>query len=425
MTPERSRLALSVAAAVLILLALAATIAWLGPLPPRVVVMSTGAPGSDYDVFAQRYRTILARSGIELKLLPSAGAAENIERLDDAHSGVMVGFANGGLTDSAHSPRLESLGTLYYEPFWLFRRAGSTAAAASDLHGKKISIGQVGSGTRVFAIRFLAMNGIDAKGNDVVSLPPQRAAEALLHGEIDLAAMITAWDTQAVRELLGSSDVDLVSFPRADAYVALLPFLTKLVLPTGVGNLATNRPPQDVNLLAAKASLLVRDDLHPAIQTLLLEAASQIHSEPGIFQKAGQFPAAEPGDVPLSRSAREYYRSGASFLQRYLPFWLAVFASRLLVLLIPIVGVAYPLLRLAPALYGWSMRRRIFTLYGELKYIESELDSGRPGVRTEAAARLQRLEERADRLRLPNAFAHFIYQLRAHIALVRSRLSAQ
>jgi TRAP-type uncharacterized transport system substrate-binding protein len=423
---ERSTLALSAAAAVLILLALAATITWLGPLPPRVVVMSTGSPGSDYDVFAQRYREILARSGIELKLLPSAGAAENIERLDDPHSGVMVGFANGGLTDSARSPALQSLGALYYEPFWLFRRAGSMAAGRDlDLHGKKISIGPVGSGTRVFAIRFLGMNGIDAQGADILSLPPQRAAEALLHGEIDVAAMIAAWDTQAVHDLLGSSEVDLVSFPRADAYVALLPFLTKLVLPTGVGNLATNRPPEDVSLLAPKASLLVRDDLHPAIQTLLLEAASQIHSGSGIFQKAGQFPAAEPGDVPLSRSAREYYRSGTPFLQRYLPFWLAVFASRLLVLLIPIVGVAYPLLRLAPALYGWSMRRRIFQLYGELKYIESDIDSGRPGARAEAAARLQRLEERADRLRLPNAFAHFIYQLRAHIALVRGRLSEQ
>jgi hypothetical protein len=166
----------------------------------------------------------------------------------------------------------------------------------------------------------------------------------------------------------------------------------------------------------------VRRDLHPAIQFLLLQAASEIHSPPGIFQKSGQFPAPEAFDLPLSEDARQFYKSGAPFLQRYLPFWLANLVGRLLVLLIPVVGVAFPLLRLAPAIYGWTMRRRIFRLYGELRFIEVEVDSRSGTAVSDLQSRLELLEERADRLRVPNAFAHFLYHLRNHIGLVRTRL---
>jgi hypothetical protein len=192
------------------------------------------------------------------------------------------------------------------------------------------------------------------------------------------------------------------------------------VVPMGVGNMAKNLPPTDVQLISTKATLVVRKDLHPAIQYLLLDAATQIHGGPGIFQKAGQFPAAEAIDLPLSDHARTFYTSGRPFLQRYLPFWLAVLAGQLLVLLIPVVGVLYPLLRLAPVLYAWSMRRRIFRLYGELTHLEDDLEKGRPAE--ELRPRLDRLEQRANHIHVPTAFRQLQYTLRDHIGLVRQRL---
>ncbi|HSL72078.1 MAG TPA: hypothetical protein VK864_17655, partial [Longimicrobiales bacterium] len=231
-----------------------------------------------------------------------------------------------------------------------------------------------------------------------------------------------AWESPVVRRLLTADDVQTASFQRADAYVALYPYLNKLVLPAGVGDLAKNRPPTDTLLLAPKASLAVRSDLHPAIQYLLLDAAQEIHGKPGIFQRAGEFPAAESVDLPLSDNARQFYKSGRPFLQRYLPFWLAVLVGRLLVVLIPVAGVLYPLLRLMPALYVFAMRRRIFRLYRELKLLEAELDRrGAQGDVTDLAARLDRLEERAGHFRLPAAFAGMLYTLRDHIGLVRLR----
>ena len=186
--------------------------------------------------------------------------------------------------------------------------------------------------------------------------------------------------------------------------------------------MATDRPPTDITLVAPKASLIVRRDLHPAIQYLLLDAADEIHAAPGIFQKPGQFPAREEEDLPLSKEAIRYFKSGDPFLHRYLPFWLAIIAGRILVLLIPVIGIAYPLLRTAPALYGWSMRRRIFSLYGELRLIEIEFETKGNRATDDMLGRLDRLEQRADHLRVPQAFATLLYTLRLHIDMVRNRL---
>src|SRR5215831_9258237 len=410
-------------AAALILLTIVGTVAWLRPLPPRVVVMSTGTADSDYDLYARQYQDILKRAGVQLQLVPSAGPIENLKRLNDPHSGVMVAFVQGGLTSEAQSPALESLGTVFYEPFWFFLHSRIELQRPGDLRGKKVAIGPEGSGTRHLAERFLALNGVAEDQLQLLSLSAAEAADALLKGEIDAAAMVGSWDTDAVRRLLNSSEVNLVGAPRADAYVALYPYLTKLVVPQGVGNLATNRPATDVNLVASEASLIVRRDLHPAIKSLLLEAATAVHSEGSLFRRRGEFPAPVPVDLPIAKDARQFYKSGPPFLQRYLPYGLAVLASQLLLLLIPVFGVAYPLLKSAPTLYGWNMRRRIFRLYGELKFIEVELEARGGGGRAseELRARLQRLEERANHLFVPFAYAPFLYQLRNHIGLVRSR----
>jgi len=405
-------------AAALILLAIVGTIAWLGPLPPKVVLMSTGTSGSDYDLYAHQYQAILKRAGVELRLVPSAGPIENLKRLNDPRSGVMVAFVQGGLTSEAHSPDLESLGTVFYEPFWFFLHRGMELQRPDDLRGRKVAIGPEGSSTRHIAERFLALNGVSENQLQLLPLTDTEAADALLKGEIDAAAIAATWDTEAVRRLLSSSEANLFGSPRANAYVALYPYLTKLVVPQGVGNLATNRPSTDVNLIASEASLIVRKDLHPAIKYLLLEAATAVHSGGGLFHRAGEFPAPERVDLPIAKDARQFYKSGPPFLQRYLPYGLAVLASQLLLLLIPVFGVAYPLLRGAPAVYAWNMRRRIFRLYGELKLIEIELEARGSQASDELRARLQRLEERADHLFVPFAFAPFLYQLRNHIGLV-------
>ena len=420
-----ARVAFAAAGAVA-LVAIVWGILLLRPVPPRTVTMTTGSEGGAYHELGKRYREILARSGVKLRLLPSAGGIENFRRLSDPRSGVSVGFAQGGATGDSDRTDLVSLGTVAYEPLWFFYRGRNPGKKLERLHGKRLSIGPEGSGTRDLAVTLLAANGIERGVVQLLPLTAHDAGEQLLSGRIEAALMVAGWESPVVRRLLAAKEVELASFPRADAYTALFPFLNKVTVPAGVGDLAKDRPPADAVLLAPKTSLVVRKDLHPAIQYLLLDAATEIHSGAGIFQKAGQFPAAEPGDLPLSDAAQQFHKTGRPFLQRYLPFWIAVFLWGLMLLLIPVIGAIYPIFRIAPALYGWGMRRRIFRVYGELKFLEGDLDRRDSGEEAgDLAEQLERLEDRANNLQVPLAYASLLYNLRRDIQLVRERLAGR
>jgi TRAP transporter TAXI family solute receptor len=395
-------------------------------IPPRTVTLATGPEGSAYAQIGERYRAILARSGVDLNLRATAGSVENLAKLRDPRSGVSAGFAISGLSGAKEASELETLGTIYYQPLWLFERASTNGLVVEGLAGKRVSFGSEGSGTRALTTDLLALAGIDPRRATLLDLPPTEAADGLLRREVDAVALVDSWDTPLIRRLVAAPEISLVTFRRADALVALRPHLNKLILPTGVGDLAANRPPSDVVLIAPKASLVVRRDLHDAIQFLLLDAAAQIHSGPGIFHRAGAFPAAESIDFPLSGEAIRFYKSGRPFLQRYLPFWIAVLAERLLFLLVPLVGIVLPLIRVVPDAYRGIVQRRIIALYGELKVLETELEARGPGAsRTDLIPRLDALERRAAQLRVPLRFSQILYTLKVHIRMVRDRLASR
>lgn len=389
-------------------------------MPPRTVVMAVYPEGSLNAELAKRYREILARDGIDLKLTPSAGAVESLARLRDSKSGTSIALVPGGLTTEQESPELVSLGTLFYQPLWVFSR-GRSLQKQSKLQGLRISIGPEGSSSRALCLKLLRRAGmIDQKSAILLSLRPSESAQKLAGGEIDAAVFLDAWESPAVQRLLETKEVNLESIRRADAFVALYPYLNKLVLPAGLVDMAEPRPATDVLLIAPKSNLVVRNDLHPAIQYLLLEAAVEIHSPPGMFHTAGQFPAPESIDLPLSRYAREFYKTGRPFLQRHLPFWLAAFLEQPLVLLIPLIAILFPLFRVAPAIYDWAERRRVYRLYTELKRLEDEMLFAVPGrTRNDVIEQLDRLKHRASRLSVPTPFKPLVYGLRLHIDMVR------
>ena len=412
---------LSVAATVAILLG--AGVFVFESLPPHTIVMATGAEGGANYELGIRYREILARAGVELQLQPTTGSLENLRRLRDSKSGVSVGFTQGGTTTKEESPELESLGTIFYEPLWLFRR-GEIDEGAQGLRGRRLSIGPEGSGGRALALQIISRTKLDSIIGELSGFPPQVAAEKLIAGDIDAAFIVTGWESPVIQSLLNAKGIEADSYLHADALIAIYPFLHKLVLPAGVVDLSTDRPPEDVVLLAPKASLAVRADLHSALQYLLLDAAVQIHSQPGIFQKAGQFPAAESIDLPLSGEAHRFYRSGQPFLQGYLPFWIATLVEKTLVVLIPLAALLYPVFKLLPQMYDWTMQLRIRRLYDEIRSIESDMEAQGPRFDANALnAKLDQIDQRANHLQLPTVYASNLYTLRSHIDLVRTRLA--
>jgi TRAP-type uncharacterized transport system substrate-binding protein len=415
----------AVAIAVTVVAAVIAAIVILLSMPPRTIVMATGSEGGTFYDVGERYRAALGSSGVEVRLVPTAGSAENLALLLDPHSGVSVGLIQDGTVGAgASSNKLESLGTVFYEPLWLFHKHG-LRHLPGDLLGQRISVGPVGSGTRALSVELLKRNGIDGQNSELLALPTKESGEKLLAGEIDVMLTLNAWEAPTVQKLITDERIELSSFAaRVDAYVALYPFLNKVVVPRGVADLAKDLPPTDVILFAPKVSLVVHKDLHPAIQYLLLDAAVQIHSRPGIFQHANQFPAAESIDLPLSREALQFYKSGRPFLHNYLPFWVAELFGTLIFLLIPILGVLYPMIRSLPPLYDWVMRSKITRIYGELRFLEDEIIEARRTGRdmTAMVVQLDHLQAQANHLKIPLAYASRLYELRNHIDIVRGHL---
>jgi len=405
---------------------LVSAIAWVvfvvgHALPPRRIVMTTGPEGGAYRELGEKYKHILARNGVRVETRPSLGNVENLRRLKDPKSGVSVGFVSGGLTNEKDSPDIVSLGTVAYYPLWIFCKGMPEPIHMLDLRGKRVSVGPEGGGTRPLSMELLRANGIDTTIKPV-ELSPGPSGEALLRGELDCACMLTTAEAPIVRRLLADKTVSLLHFYRAAAYVARYPYLRKVILPEGVGSLSEDLPPMDVPLIASTASLLIREELHPAIQFLLLQAADEIHSRGSILDRPGQFPSPEQVDVPLSPEAKPFYKSGGSFLQRHLPFWLWVFTSRLLLLVIPILGVLYPLTQILPAIVDLFVNVRLNRHYAELRDIEMHLDQGRPVA--PLTERFKRLENRVNQIRVPTRNARTLYGLKFHVDFVRQRLAA-
>ncbi len=399
----------------------------LNPTPPRTVVMSTGPVGSAYEDYAEQYREHFAENGIELELRASGGAKDNLGRLHEPTSDVGVAFITMGTPDSVESAGVESLGAMFHEPLWVFTSDDDLAnGALLSIAEMQISIGPLGSRSNVAARGLFKLLGLEPDQLQLLALNPADAAKQLMAGSIDTAIFVTNAATPIVKDLLSQEDVVLVNFRRADAYTALYPALKKLKVPAGVGSLAKDLPPNDVNILAFTALLAVREDLHPAIQSLLLDAANQIHAKPDLFHADGGFPSATVYRIPLSATASHYYTSGQPFLQRFLPFWLAVLVMQILVAAIPLIGIVYPALKLMPSAFDWAMQRRIDHLYRELRLLEMQLteQSNEPNS-ADLNERLADLEGRVRNLKVPLTYSSRLFALRSHINVVRARIRAE
>lgn len=394
------------------------------PAPPSRLVLATGVAGGGYSEFGERYRKLLAKDGITLDLHASAGSIENYALLRDPKSGIDAALIQSGIADEDDTAGLVSLGSVAYEPLWIFCDSAKPIDRLPGLKGKRLAIGVPGSGTRELAKRLIAFNGLDEGQVTEIEIGGTEAAEALLTRKVDCMFIIAAPQAGLLKALIYAPRAEIVNFARAEAYVRRLHYLTKVTLPEGTIDLEQNIPPRDITLLASTAELVVREELHPAIQMLLLQAAEEVHGDGNIFQGEGEFPSAKRFDFPLSDDARRYYKSGKPFLQRYLPFWLANLVDRMLVLLIPLVAILFPLFRIVPPLYQWRVRSRIYRWYGELMFIENETRNAMTaGEQRDHEVRLDAIEALVNDLEPPLAYADQLYALRMHIDFVRDKLS--
>ena len=393
------------------------------PIPPNTLIMTTGMEGGSFVVFAERYRQVLARDGIRVKLLPSSGVVENLRLLSDESHGVDASFAQGAIDKGEIAANLVSLGSLTYTPLWVFYRGDETFDDLSQLRGKRIAIGPKGSGIQKLSLNLLkAANAADSP-TVLYEYPYNAAMEAIMAGRTDAVMALGSADSQMVTKLLHATGIKLMNFSQAEAYTRLFPVLSHVILPRGVLSLPKRLPASDTHLLSPTANLIVRKDLHPALVYLLLEASVEIHSGAGWVHKAGEFPSLNKQDYPVSEQAERYYKSGGSLLYHYLPFWAATFIDRMILVLIPLGILLFPVIGVMPRIYTWRNRSKYYRWYRELSNIERELlENRQPEMVESFQENLERIEKAVSDIHVSVGFYDQVFTLKEHIQMVRQKL---
>ncbi len=395
---------------------------FVGPPPPRELVMASGADGGAYKSFGALYAQELSSAGIELQLLPTAGSVANYELLRSR--GADFAMVQGGTAPADVDDFAKGLASVYFEPLWIFSRSELEWTRLSELRGMRIQVGAEGSGTRAVAMDLLEANGIDAQSTELLGDDASTAVDSLLSEKVDALLLISGPHSEQVSRMmeLEGGPIRLVDIERHLAYVRTYPYLSHVVLPQGGLDLERNVPDRNINLVAPTAVIVARKDIHPALVPLAIQAAEQVHGGGDLLAAANSFPSPKNLAAPLAPAADEYFRNGLSFLYRVFPFGVAATLDRLKIMLLPLLTLLLPLLRVAPPLYRWRIRRKVFRWYGHLQEIERSFECDR-SAHADCLDELSRVEaEIVETVDVPASYMEELHNLRMHLERVRARI---
>jgi TRAP transporter TAXI family solute receptor len=397
------------------------TYQYVGAPPPKVVRIATGAKNGAYYTFAHEYARLLAKDGISLEVVPTAGSVENLQLLNKGE--VSFALVQGGSATKEDKERLHSLGSLFLEPIWIFTRKQSTIKRFLDLKGKRVSIGVAGSGTHLLSTQLLSAAGITEANTRLIREDGTQAVDSLSQGKSDAAFFVASPEAPIIHKLFAEPAAELLDFDRAPAYGRVFPFLTQVTLSEGVISLQQNIPSHDTPLVAASANLAARGDLNASLIPAVLNAVTKVHQAGGVLEHKRQFPSVDFADLPLNEDARRYLTNGPSFLFRWLPYGTAVLLDRLKILVLPFLALLIPLFKIAPPLYNWRIRSKIYRWYSDVREIDSMIQKNT--IIGDAAAvrdRLNELEHQVASISVPLSYAAELYHLRLHIGFLRGRI---
>jgi uncharacterized protein len=436
------------------------------PAPPKHVMIAAGPRDGAYYWFARRYAETFKAEGVDLQVRETAGTVENYRLLASGQADLAM--TQAGAAPEGLDVELRSIASLYLEPVWVFYR-GDELTTLAQLRSRRLAVGPPGSGTRAISQRLLAANDIETTVDQgatasqagaergavapaassatlasTATLPTTRraatvlvplggsaAAEALRRGDVDAAVFVIS-PSPMIQSLLRDDGLRLLQFHRHEAYARRFPFLSGVTLPEGVIDLGGDLPPRDVDLIAPAANLVARPGLHPTLVPLVCKAVTLAHERGDLLVRPGQFPSTAYVEWPVDPAAREYFRSGPPFLQRYLPFWVAALVDRSKILLLPLITLLLPLLRIGPPLYVWRTRSKIYRWYRILQNAELKLRAPGNGNGLAAPASTADLNAELDLVRgleselatvkVPLSYMQEFYNLRLHADFVRRRL---
>lgn len=406
-----------------------ATGLWLfaHPMPPAHLSITTAGADGAYYLHAQRYAEKFAAHGITLDIRASAGSQENLERLRQTANPTDLAFMQGGFgylgtsLERRDRSRVETLVNVDVEPVWVFTR-GREIDSLNQLQGLRVAIGPEGSGTRKVALKLFEQARIEARELTLSPLTSSPAVQALRQNAVDVVFLVAAPESFVVQNMLILPGIHLANIRKSAAITERNPYLESRLLARGT--LDARIPPRDITLLTTTASLVAREDLHPALKRLAIAVAMDVHAGGGLFHRAGDFPSLRRIDFPTAPQAREILTHGLPWLERLLPFWWAQVVERILLIVLPVALLALWLMRLIPAYLRWVLESRVNRWYGELKFIENDLSQeSLSGLDlTRFLLRLNGIDKAMMAFATPRDLMARCYTLHQHIEFVRQRL---
>jgi hypothetical protein len=396
---------------------------WL-PLPPKSFVMAGGLPSGSYTTMALRYRDLLETRGIRVDTVTTEGSSEPLERLLDPQHGVDASFAQG-LLAKPEMASVMALATVERSPLWIFtRRSGVTEL--SQLKGLRIATSATGK-SNAEVTTLLLQHAKLAPSDVVLSIASSNsaAATALIDGKVDAVILISSGQSDSVRLLTSDPSISILGIDRIASFAAREARLKPFVMPQGAIEMRGDVPSRDLTMVATHLHLLVLNNMHPALQRALLDVAREIHEMPSFLQRQGEFPNSRDVDFQTSPVAIELANGDRPWLERLLPYWWAQLAELLAYAVIPILLLTILVLRWIPNLFNWKINAILQNFYGELKFLETDIEptaSSRPIEIKKLLQRLDDIEAKVSVLDLPNSHANRWYTLREHIARARDKL---
>jgi TRAP-type uncharacterized transport system substrate-binding protein len=347
----------------------------IGPAVPNEIVLLTGHEGTTFFEDGLRYQEFLGRHGVDVRLEQTGGSAENMTRIADAEVPTAA-FAWGTVEAVSRMgevpPGVESLGTVYLQPLWVFARSNLDADQLAKLRGSRIEAGREGTDSRLLAVFLLREEGVGESVivDDNPLLTIDQVEAAVREDRIEALIAVGGPDSELIDTLLRAPNMRPISIERAEAFSIRYPFLKPARFPEGAHDLGANIPDHDLQLLTARVQLFVSDLFPPALADLLLQAATEIHGAATPFSSRGDFPSSMTGPFPLNRAAADFYLNGPPKLQKYLPFRLATWLDRFAAAGVAVASAAVTLFNILPAVLGLKFRREIKRGYRELQAIE-------------------------------------------------------
>ncbi|MGV0998661.1 MAG: TAXI family TRAP transporter solute-binding subunit [Fluviibacter sp.] len=398
----------------------AVLIYFVRPLPPKTVRIATGQPNTTFATIGHLYEAEFKKHGVQLELVPSKGAGENMALLQSGQ--VDAVFTQGGLAFDDHKDEFRSLGSIAYQPLWLFYRGPEVEDTDLNhfLAHRRTSINIPGSGTRPLVEAVFQAHGITVDAPNLIGLDSTRSVQALEKGDIDAIVLVGSMESLNIQELTKTAGVHIYNFSLAEAYAKRFKYLDPVVFPRGAISFHPVSPAQDIHMLSTTVDILTTNHLHPAIQLLFLEAASDFDRNRTSFFSNGKFPAYMDNRIPESDVARRYFKEGTPLLWGYVPFWLASLFDEIWFYLLAISAIVIPAISLLPSYRKNHAVLSIESCYGQLRQIENALLKN--DARANAATLLQQINDLSLQVRklwVPTGNRTAYYDLRSAVNIVR------